>query len=55
MTQATAQPITFNQFLQQYPEDGGRYELFNGAIASVKLRGCLFRLHKGHSQKVNSV
>jgi Uma2 family endonuclease len=36
MTQVAAQPITFDQFLQQYPEDGGRYELLNGAIAEMR-------------------
>jgi hypothetical protein len=30
MVQAIVKPITFDEFLEWYPEDGRRYELING-------------------------
>ena len=36
MVQATPQPLTFDQFVSLYPEDGGRYELRNGAINEMR-------------------
>lgn len=35
MIQATER-LTFDQFLAQYPDEGGRYELINGAIVEMR-------------------
>ena len=39
MVQAQTQPLTFEEFLAVYPEDGGVYELINGAIVAVNPTG----------------
>jgi Uma2 family endonuclease len=31
--------ITFEEFLEQYPEDGGRYELIDGKVLPVRTKG----------------
>lgn len=36
MVQAASQPLTFEQFLARYPEDGGRYELRHGVILEMR-------------------
>ncbi len=36
MTQTRAQPLTFDEFLEQYPEDGKCYELIDGNIVEVR-------------------
>ena len=36
MAQATSQPLTFDDFVSLYPEDGGRYELRNGAMIEMR-------------------
>ncbi|MBD2231977.1 Uma2 family endonuclease [Phormidium tenue] len=36
MVQAASQPLTFEQFLERYPEDGGRYELRHGVILEMR-------------------
>jgi Uma2 family endonuclease len=36
MVQATTQPLTFDDFLALYPEDGGRYELRHGAMVEMR-------------------
>lgn len=36
MIQATTKLLTFDEFLAQYPEDGGRYELIDGAIIEMR-------------------
>ncbi|MGK7873322.1 MAG: Uma2 family endonuclease [Xenococcaceae cyanobacterium] len=36
MTQTTTKPLTFEEFLIQYPEDGGIYELVDGKIVEVR-------------------
>lgn len=35
MVQTASHPFTFEQFLAQYPEDGGRYELRHGVILEM--------------------
>jgi Uma2 family endonuclease len=35
MVQAIAKPITFEEFLDWYPEDGKRYELMNGQVVEM--------------------
>ncbi|NWF61468.1 MAG: Uma2 family endonuclease [Fischerella sp.] len=36
MIQAISKSLTFEEFLELYPEDGGRYELFEGEIVEVR-------------------
>lgn len=36
MTQTRTKPMTFAEFLQQYPEDGKIYELVNGEIVEMR-------------------
>ncbi|MGK7878177.1 MAG: Uma2 family endonuclease [Xenococcaceae cyanobacterium] len=36
MTQVLSKPLTFDEYIQQYPEDGGRYELVDGRIIEVR-------------------
>jgi Uma2 family endonuclease len=36
MTQALTKFLTFDEFIEQYPEDGGCYELRNGAIVEMR-------------------
>lgn len=43
MVQAAAQPLTFDQFLPLYPEDGGRYELRHGVITEMRPIGAHVR------------
>lgn len=35
MTQALSKPLTFEEFLEWYPEDGRRYELIEGEIVEM--------------------
>jgi Uma2 family endonuclease len=37
MVQAIVKPITFDEFLEWYPEDGRRYELINGQVVEMRL------------------
>lgn len=39
MIQAQSQPLTFEEYIEQYPSDGGIYELINGEIIEVNPRG----------------
>ncbi|PSR13199.1 hypothetical protein C8255_25610 [filamentous cyanobacterium CCP3] len=39
MVQATEQPLSFEAFLDQYPSDGGRYELIEGEVVEVRPTG----------------
>lgn len=39
MTQALSQPLTFEEYLETYPSDGGIYELINGEIIAVNPTG----------------
>ncbi|MBD2110420.1 MULTISPECIES: Uma2 family endonuclease [Cyanophyceae] len=39
MVQATAQPLSFEDFIDQYPCDGGRYELIEGEVVEVRPTG----------------
>ena len=39
MVRAQTQPLTFEEFLATYPEDGGIYELINGEVIAVKPTG----------------
>ena len=39
MVQAQTQPLTFEEFLAAYPEDGGIYELLNGEVIAVNPTG----------------
>ena len=36
MIQAAAKPLTFDDFVEIYPEDGGRYELRHGEIVEMR-------------------
>ena len=36
MAQTLFQSLTFDQFVEQYPEDGGRYELIKKAIVEIR-------------------
>ncbi len=36
MIHAAAKPITFDEFVGLYPEDGGRYELRHGEIVEMR-------------------
>ena len=36
MVQAAASPLTFDEFIECYPEDGGRYELRHGMIVEMR-------------------
>lgn len=39
MVQATEQPLSFEEFLDQYPDNGGRYELIEGDVVEVRPTG----------------
>ena len=39
MVQATEQPLSFEEFLEQYPDNGGRYELIEGELVEVRPTG----------------
>ncbi|MGD1859384.1 MAG: Uma2 family endonuclease [Leptolyngbyaceae cyanobacterium] len=39
MVQAQTQPLTFEEFIAAYPEDGGIYELINGEAIAVNPAG----------------
>ena len=39
MIQAAPQPLTFDEFIALYPEDGGRYELRHGVITEMRPTG----------------
>ncbi len=39
MTQIATHPLTFEEFLAQYPDDGGIYELINGEMVEVNPTG----------------
>lgn len=39
MIQALQRSMTFEEFLDWYPEDGNRYELMDGEIISARPRG----------------
>lgn len=39
MVQAAGQPLSFDEFLAQYPENGGRYELIEGEMVEVRPTG----------------
>lgn len=39
MVQAVSKLLTFDEFLEQYPEDGGNYELRNGRIVAMRPTG----------------
>jgi Uma2 family endonuclease len=39
MVRAIPQPLTFEAFLELYPEDGGRYELIDGVMIAVNPTG----------------
>jgi Uma2 family endonuclease len=36
MVQAAANPLTFDEFIECYPEDGGRYELRHGMMVEMR-------------------
>lgn len=36
MTTARTKPLTFAEFIEQYPEDGGIYELVDGEIIEMR-------------------
>jgi Uma2 family endonuclease len=36
VTQALSKPLTFEEFLSWYPEDGRRYELIEGEIVEMR-------------------
>src|SRR5919199_3774379 len=36
VTQALSKPLTFEEFLEWYPEDGRRYELIEGEIVEMR-------------------
>ena len=36
MVQAAASPLTFDEFIERYPEDGGRYELRHGVMVEMR-------------------
>ena len=36
MIQASASPLTFDDFIECYPEDGGRYELRHGVVVEMR-------------------
>ncbi|HSX82051.1 MAG TPA: Uma2 family endonuclease [Candidatus Saccharimonadia bacterium] len=36
MTQALSKPLTFEEFLEWYPDDGSRYELIEGEIVAMR-------------------
>lgn len=36
MVQAAANPLTFDEFIECYPEDGGRYELRHGVMVEMR-------------------
>jgi Uma2 family endonuclease len=39
MVQAAEQPLSFEEFLAQYPENAGRYELIEGEVVEVRPTG----------------
>ncbi len=39
MVQALNQPLSFEDFIDQYPSDGGRYELIEGEVVEVRPTG----------------
>jgi Uma2 family endonuclease len=39
MTQTFIKPLSYAEFIERYPEDGGRYELINGEIVLVRPLG----------------
>ena len=39
MVQAVSKLLTFDEFLEQYPEDGGNYELRQGRIVAMRPTG----------------
>ncbi|HZG38315.1 MAG TPA: Uma2 family endonuclease [Nodosilinea sp.] len=39
MVQAPNQPLSFEAFIDQYPDDGGRYELIEGEVVEVRPTG----------------
>ena len=39
MVQATGKALSFEAFLEQYPDNGGRYELSEGAVVEVRPTG----------------
>ena len=39
MVQTQPKPITFADFMADYPRDGGRYELIEGEVIDVRPRG----------------
>jgi Uma2 family endonuclease len=43
MVQAVPQPLTFDDFVALYPEDGGRYELRHGVITEMRPIGAHVR------------
>jgi Uma2 family endonuclease len=36
MIQAASAPLTFDEFVERYPEDGGRYELRHGVVVEMR-------------------
>ncbi len=36
MVQAATSPLTFDEFVERYPEDGGRYELRHGVLVEMR-------------------
>ncbi|MGB3311636.1 MAG: Uma2 family endonuclease [Nodosilinea sp.] len=36
MVQAAASPLTFDEFIERYPDDGGRYELRHGVVLEMR-------------------
>ena len=36
MTQVLSKPLTFEEFLEWYPDDGSRYELIEGEIVAMR-------------------
>ena len=36
MTQVLSKPLTFEEFLEWYPDDGSRYELIEGKIVAMR-------------------
>lgn len=42
MVQATASPLTFDEFIERYPNDGGRYELRYGVVLEMRPIGPMF-------------
>lgn len=53
MTTKTLTSLTFEQFLQQYPEDGGKYELHRGEIVAVRPIGAHEKVAALIARKLN--